>query len=265
MPKTYKIHRVIDRNIIILNHLEIFYLRLYIHNLNTLEISQFLEIDVPKVNRIRASIYKKYKTKNWTKIIAKAFMQNHLMKKDFIDESLKTDILKQTKLVYEKCIQRNDLDYSIEDLRRDLTRYYIDVEVKLVEEYNRMEDDKKLTENELVIIELKFNGFTNEIICDELGISESRLTQYSGDIYQKLKVTNWFNVYKKCLYYNLLKIDNAAEIIKIEVHKSASRMFKLKYLTRLEQNEKKLTVYTNLIELYSNIEFGQLLSRDSKL
>ncbi len=259
MPKTFKIYRALQRNKIVLSHFEVFYLRLYTHNLSTGEICQFLEVDASRINKIRASLYAKFNTKNWTKIISHAVKNKHLAKKDFIDDAIKTHVLGQTQAIFETYIKDFRSEHSVKDLRDDLFDLYYALGVRLSNNYDALPPERKLSNEEKKFIRKKYAGHTKEDIMEAMEITSDKFNKCAKTIHLKLEVNNWFNVFKKCLMYNLLDVNSDhLTIVEGEIKKSASDIYRLRNLTRLELNEKKLAVYSFLIELYSNIEFNML-------
>ncbi|MFD2552648.1 hypothetical protein ACFSQP_12575 [Bizionia sediminis] len=95
MSQTYNIQKRNYTNQISLNHLEVFYLRLHAHGMNSDTICDFLNLEKLKINRLRFTIYSKFKTKNWCQIIALALEQGHLNKSDYVDDLVKQIALKQ--------------------------------------------------------------------------------------------------------------------------------------------------------------------------
>lgn len=261
MPRTFNIQKTHVRNKIIINYLEIFYLRLIVHGLSTAEISEFLELDITKVYTLKSRISTKFQTENWTKIITQAFKQGHLNKLDFIEDIIKQEALKQTQVLFDIYIKIDKPTLSFQDLKNAILEFYYQAELQMSNMYDNKDANDKLTVKETAFLKLKYKGVPNSEISKRLNITNKELKQIKKDIFKKLSVNNWFNVFKKALQINVLeKSKNHSSNIDLKISDSANRMVRIKKLRRLELNEKKLAIYTEFLELYISIEFNNLFN-----
>lgn len=267
MPKTYNVQKNRTENKLDINHLENFYLRLYAHGMNSQEISEFLGIDMRKANRIRSNIYGKFKTKNWIKIIGMAFEHKHLNKLDFVDPNVKLEALAQVQILLDddtpQTAERKNryISSSPAAMREELLRYYLKAKATLLKNYNARPEVDKLTTQEIDLIKLKFNGSSADLVRKKMRLSEPKFRQLKKEIFRKLDVKNWLNVYRKCLQINIL---NKSESYFVKTTKSisncATKIARVQKLETLNPNEKKDSMYTGLLDLYAEIENNSLFN-----
>jgi DNA-binding CsgD family transcriptional regulator len=264
MPKAYKLRKNKRKSkTVILGHLELFYLRLYAHGLNTNEIADFLDVDQIKVNQIRYNITAKYNTKNWVKILGKAFKNNVLQQQDFISTVIKQIALQHTQLIYEQYFLPTSSSISNNQLKQNIIAFYYTCEVKLSDEYDKKKNDEKLTSQELRFVKLKYNNLSPEAIYKRLSIShsEEKLRSLKRSVFKKLEANNWYNAFKKAMQLNLLDEPKSHSInLESEVATCCNKIIRINNLKRLLDSEKKLSIYNELLELYTNVEFSKLIT-----
>ncbi|WP_335973298.1 hypothetical protein [Gaetbulibacter jejuensis] len=268
MPKTFKLRKTkkASKNII-LNHLELFYLRLYAHGLNTNEIADFLDVDQIKINQTRHSIVTKYNTKNWVKILAKAFENNVLQQQDFISTIIKQIALQHTQLIYDQYFLPNSVSLTTKELKQKIIAFYYMCELKLNDEYDKKQNDQKLTSQELRFVKLKYRNLSPETISKRLNINHSEEKQRSlkRSVFKKLEANNWYNVFKKAMQLNLLDAPKNHSInLESEVVACCSKIIRIYNLKRLLDSEKKLSIYNELLEFYTNVEFSKLITNEEE-
>ena len=247
---------------IVLNHLELFYLRLYIHGFSDKEISLFLEIDKKVVYAVKRQLQKKYNTKIWEAIIKKAFHSGVLKKSDFIHQIIKEEALICAKYIFDDHIKTGKT--KIVSLKLLIQEYYHSCERRFYEVYMSKRQKDKLTNLELSFINLTFKNLDEDIIAYELNVFISSLNTIKEAVFVKMKVSNWFNAFKYAYQFGLLDKEpmNVSSKTYINIY---ARKIKLTFDRKsLGEHEKRLMVYDQLLDLYASIEFEVLLNKRIK-
>ncbi|MBB3123365.1 DNA-binding CsgD family transcriptional regulator [Mesoflavibacter sabulilitoris] len=269
MSKTFNLRKTNSVNSnIVLNHLELFYLRLYTHGLNNKEISEFLDLDLSKIYKIRKSISELYNTSDWIKIISSAFEDKVLYKVDYIDQLVKDVALQHTQILFNKYVSPIYLSLTIEELRHRIIEFYYECEIKLTDNYYNEIDYKKLNTKELQYLNLKYENINSKVIFEKLKLrkSEEKLRELKFLVFNKLRVNNWFNAFKIGLKLNLLDVPkNHLENVEKEVINCTNKIIRIRTIKRLSFTEKKLSIYNELLELYTNIEFSKFINHANSL
>lgn len=243
---------------IVLNHLELFYLRLYTHGFSDNKISVFLEIEKRIVNAIKQQLQKKYNTEIWEVIIKKAFHSGILKKSDFIDQIIKEEALTCAKHIFNDNIKVSQI--KITTLKLYIKDYYNSCEKRLLKVYKAKPQKDKLTKYELRFINLTFKNTDKDVIAYELNVFISSLETIKNTVFAKMQVCNWFNAFKYAYQFGLLDKDALSANSKIFMDIYA-RKIKLTFERKtLGELEKKLMVYNLLLDLYASVEFENLLN-----
>ncbi|GAA4936092.1 hypothetical protein GCM10023314_05550 [Algibacter agarivorans] len=249
-----------NSNSFILNNFEQFYIRLYAHGYTRQEIIDFLELPKSKAYSIRASLKSKFKTSNFDKITSKAFKKGLIERIDFLDETVKTQALKFTKSICDKYIKTTTPLQKIKEVKVDILGFYYACEHSIHSQLENKAIKDQLSQNEKEYIRDMYKGFRRNKVETENNLYKEHIKVLNQAVFEKLGVTNWFNVYKKALQLDIIKPQNISnESIVLEVNNTATNIVRLFSLKRLNYNEKKLGIYDELLKLYSNIEFAILL------
>lgn len=246
----------------VLNYLELFYLRLHAHGLTNKEISEFLELDQSKVNQIKQSLFVKYRTKKWMKIIKSAFKQELLQKLDYVEPVVKKQALVFTQLIYEEFILPEKLDEAKEMLYERIISFYNNCNDELIDYYQSTDKSEKLNKDEIDFLTLTFLNSNAARLTKKLGLTndQSEFKKFQHSIFNKLNVNNWFNAFKKAIAFNLIDDTVFSNVsVNAEVFNSVFKILRIKNLNRLENGEKKLSVYNELLELYSTLEISKII------
>ena len=265
MAATFEAYSALtNSNNLLLNNFELFYIRLYAHGYTIQEIIDFLELPSTKVYALRANLKKKFKTSNFDKITSQALKIGLIERIDFLDESVKSQALKFTKLLCNKHIKTTTLAPKIKEVKMDVLGFYYACEHNIHLQIENKEIKNQLSKNEKAYIRDRYNDFKRNKVETVNNLSKAHIEVLNQRIFETLGVTNWFNVYKKALQLNIIQSQNTSNgTIALEVNNTASNIVRLFSLKRLSYNEKKLGVYDELLKLYSNIEFTILLYDDA--
>lgn len=257
MPKSLTTKKIITINKP--STIESLYLRLYTHNYTSAKMSLILEQNSNGISSIRNNIRRKYKSKDWLKIIQLAIKNNHLNKVDFLE-----DIVKQEASIYSQLILNSYIDNTKKTdkaLKDVLQEYYNNCELKINKNYKKEGLKDKLTSIEIALIKLKFNGESIENIAKVLNITENKFKQYKTQIFKKLEANNWFNIYKKGLQTNIIDKPLTYYVeLDENISNSLNKLNEISKQDTLNDKEKELAVYDNLLDLYTTIEFKNLFN-----
>lgn len=249
----------------ILNCLELLYLRLYIHDFKTKEISNFLELELTTVQKLRSAIVFRYKETNWVKLICRAFKNNTLQKTDYVRPIVKELALINTQIIYENYVLTKPKVISYLDLKNHLLEFYSSCEMKLCEQYDDKPEDEKLDHIEREFLKRKWEKVDYKIFDHQVSTKYYNAKQnlFKNTVFNKLEVNNWFNAYKKSFELKILDLpSNHLTCLDNHIKNCSNRISKLKHAKSLLAKEKKLSIYNELVELYANIEFSKLVSHD---
>lgn len=114
---------------------------------------------------------------------------------------------------------------------------------------------EKLSKMEIKIVTLMHKGIDQEVVKVKLNLNDKNFHAYTRSIFQKLNVSNWINTFRVALHE--IKHDNLKqnEMINNYILKSASNIKRLKKLKTLSRNERKMSLFNELISLYSVTQF----------
>ncbi len=269
MYRTYKIKKPIAfGEMLILNSYELFYLRLFTHGLNPKEISEFLEIEKSKVYQIKKSIAAKFGTNNWVKIVAQSLKSKILQQLDYLEPEVKEQALQYTQIIYE-CflIPLDDVNHIQTKLRQCILNFYLTTNSKLKYYYFNKDIAHKLTAKELMYLRLSYSKSKEEDVIKKINLpEEDNLKNLKRSIFRKLETNNWFNTFKKALQYNLIGSSNCLSVsLNTELTNSTNNILRLRHLKRLSNPEKKLSVYNELLELFSSVELSKIVCSEEDL
>lgn len=268
MSRTFKIKKPIAYGKIpILNSFELFYLRLFTHGLNPKEISEFLEIDQSKVYHIKKSIVTKFCTNNWVKIVAQSLKNNMLQKLDYLEPVVKEQALQYTQIIYKDFLIPEDADQQQSKLRQCVLNFYLATNSKLKHNYFKKDETEKLNAKELAYLTFCYADTKKDIIKKELNLhKKDDLKKLRRDIFKKLETNNWFNTFKKAIQYSLIDTSIGSDFsINKELTNSTNNILRLRHLKRLSNPEKKLSIYNELLELFSTIELSKIVCYEEEL
>lgn len=262
MPATFQL-KIKTENPIVLNNLESFYLRLYVHGQSSSEIANFLEIDPKLIYKIRSAIAKKYATDNWDVIVCRAFKNGTLKQTDYTNTKVKDYALHYTQIIYTQfnlAVNTKELKVKLKAL---LLEFYYEVDIALVAQYEDRSEKYKLNAIEMAILIEKFNGASKQAIIQSLNLQDNTYIKYKQNIYRKLGVNNWINAYIRGFEANLFELDKAHDTnMENELQSANFKIAQLRQLKRLKTNEKKLSIYTQLLKCYSAIKFYALIYKN---
>lgn len=236
------------------NQQELLFLRLYAHDFNSVKIRYFLQYSNSEMFKLKKNIKEKCETDNWFQILRKAFKDEHLIKKDYVDPVIKEIALRYLTDLYWICCD-HERPIEIKDLRYKIFEYYNKCMAALREEQNNS-CVFKLCEIEKKFINLNFKGYTNEHMTSAYGWNKNKLYKLKSDVLNKLDTTNWFGIFKKAIHLDAIKKPGKSFIIvENEVIKTSNAILKLLKIADLQEKEKKMIIYDQLLEFYSNTEF----------
>jgi hypothetical protein len=124
----------------------------------------------------------------------------------------------------------------------------------------------KLTKKEIKILNLMHMGVDPEVIKLKLSLNEKSFHDNSRSIFKKLKVTNWINAFRVSFHKIKQETLDENELVKNYVSKSVNNIKRLKKLKTLGRNERKMSLFDELLNLYSVLQFKYPLKyfRDKK-
>lgn len=114
---------------------------------------------------------------------------------------------------------------------------------------------EKLTKVEIKIVNLMHKGVDQEVIKMKLHLNDKNLHIYTKSIFKKLKVTNWINAFR--ISFHEINRDNLNqnESVNNYISKSINNIKRLKKLKTLSRNERKMSLFDELLNLYSVLQF----------
>ena len=114
---------------------------------------------------------------------------------------------------------------------------------------------EKLTKIEIKIVNLMHKGVDQEVIKMKLNLSDKNFHVYTRSIFKKLKVTNWINAFRITLHNISRDNMNQNELVNNYILKSVNNIKRLKKLKTLSRNERKMSLFDELLNLYSVLQF----------
>ena len=112
-----------------------------------------------------------------------------------------------------------------------------------------------LTKIENSIVSLMYKGVDDDVITDKLNLGDGNFNIYRSSIFKKLKVTNWINAFSLVFDDNNEGNLNKKELADNYIIKSTNNIRRLKKLKTLSRNERKMSLFDELLNLYSSLEF----------
>ena len=114
---------------------------------------------------------------------------------------------------------------------------------------------EKLTKIEIKIVNLMHKGVDQNVIKIKLNLNDKNFHMYTRSIFKKLKVTNWINAFRISLHeINRVNL-NQNEMVNNYISKSVNNIKRLKKLKTLSRNERKMSLFDELLNLYSVLQF----------
>ena len=114
---------------------------------------------------------------------------------------------------------------------------------------------EKLTKIEIKIVNLMHKGVDQDVIKIKLNLNDTNFHMYTRSIFKKLKVTNWINAFRISLHeINRVNL-NQNEMVNNYISKSVNNIKRLKRLKTLSRNERKMSLFDELLNLYSVLQF----------
>ena len=114
---------------------------------------------------------------------------------------------------------------------------------------------EKLTKIEIKIVNLMHKGVDQDVIKIKLNLNDKNFHMYTRSIFKKLKVTNWINAFRISLHeINRVNL-NQNEMVNNYISKSVNNIKRLKKLKTLSRNERKMSLFDELLNLYSVLQF----------
>jgi ferredoxin-fold anticodon binding domain-containing protein len=114
---------------------------------------------------------------------------------------------------------------------------------------------EKLTKIEIKIMNLIHKGVDEEVIKMKLNLNDKNFHIYTRSIFTKLKVTNWINAFRVSLQDINRDNLNQNELVNKYILKSVNNIKRLKKLKTLSRNERKMSLFDELLNLYSVLQF----------
>ncbi|MCB0427157.1 MAG: hypothetical protein KDD16_07595 [Mangrovimonas sp.] len=229
---------------------EIMFLRLSLLNQSVMDIAEFLNMSLDKVLCLKEGIFRKLKTKNWLKIVVKAFERGILDPLDYLNP-----IVKDVASGYSTIVLQKALSNESEKI----------LEVLLFEFYQKVTGEIWLTSKEALSIQevefvnLKFMGMNEESILKKMGTPEIFLEATVSSIESKLKIREWFLIFKRLFEIQILNTTQYLSV-QIEIQSFHSvEAIKECVLSACSEKEKRLFCYNELLRFYSNLEQHLLL------
>ncbi|MDO5968915.1 hypothetical protein Q4Q35_03770 [Flavivirga aquimarina] len=259
MVKIYTLKEDTNVNRIILNYSELTYLRLYIHNFNDTVIKDFLDIDTKKIYLIRHNLHVKFGSKNWIKIISKAFEKGLIKREDFIESTVKRLSIEKTQIIFDKHICLESL--TTNELKSYLLEFYRSCENEIMKEkFHKMKLD--LMSEEIDFIKYKYQSLMVPLSISGKLPNFKFFKKINQSIFYKLDVSNWFNAFRVAFQLNILeKRDYWLIDLDTEINKTAEKLNAINKLNT-DYYEKKNKVYYLLNKLYTDIEYSYLLNKN---
>ena len=140
---------------IVLNYLELFYLRLLAHNMKEDAIASFLEVNTAQFNTIKRSLKLKFESSDWAQILAKAFQLEFLKKNDFIDDLINDIALSYAQKIFYMCIVAKSC--TVKQIRNHLVEFYLECEKRLAA-YKMNTLKINLSKRECTYIKCQYEG-----------------------------------------------------------------------------------------------------------
>jgi DNA-binding CsgD family transcriptional regulator len=253
---------------IILNQMELFYLRLAMHGFETSEIRSFLEIKDKEVTKLKIDLMDKFDSSNLLEIMSESIRYGFIKIKDFVETPIKDLSIKYAEQIYNEVIETK-VENTKKDLKLLLMNFLRDGELQMKNtldfsitkngEKKPAERKVNLSDEELRILDLKHRGFNNQKVKHKLEISDKKLEFLKRSIFDKLKSNNWFNALRKLHRLNCLKQPRKKLNFKLEFDYCFHEIYRLKKIRRLLEKDKKLMIYECLLSFYNNMEFNSVL------
>lgn len=244
------------------NHLELFYLRLYAHGVKRNEICDFLEVCGKRLTYMKQNIAVKCKSKNWLKIMAYAFNNGLLNKKDFVEDLVKDQASFYAKDIFINHVSKLNKSINTHALKSKIIEFCSVSESLLSNEYDTFSENNKLTLLEKKYLNLKYQYLINSkgknYFMDFSPQDEQRLRRA---IFKKLMGCNWFNVFKKAIQFNLIDQVNSSSLsFDYYLRLCVSDIIESRNIEHLTSTDRELLIYGKLLELYSNLEIEKLVN-----
>lgn len=250
------------RQIDALSSKELTFLRLSMHNMTPIEISNFLEISLERLIGFRKSVMLKLGCTTWNETVLKAFNLGVLKKEDYTSVIIKELAQNYAKDISDSYCINKSLDANSFELLNFL-------EKKIIEFYNKcdeglfLENKADFSTREKRMLKLKFKGENNAAIEKQLNLKKADVIDVNYNIFLKLKVEDWFNSFKKAFQFRLIdKAEFKTLNLELEALKLAEQIMHIMVNNKLIFKEKELVIYSELIAFYNKIEYDYLLKLD---
>lgn len=241
---------------------EICFLKLMMHDMPPLEISDFMEISLERLFYFRRSVMLKLGCNTWHSTILKAFKLKILKKEDYTP-----NIVKEVAVKYAQVILSEFLVGKIMEI--DNFKLHKKLELSIVKFYRESEKElsnaktEVFSEKEKRLLELKYEGLSSSLIEKELDLKSSEFEDIGYMVFLKLKVESWFNSFKKAFQFQLIdkqKFMHKRLIMEVEILECAAKIITMMTFNNLTIKEKELVIYTELVNFYNTIEYDYLLN-----
>jgi DNA-binding CsgD family transcriptional regulator len=253
---------------IIINQMELFYLRLAMHGFDVNEIQNFLEINRIDITNLKNDLMDKFDSTNLLEIMSKAINYGFININDFVETPIKNLSINYAESIYYEVIETK-MNNTKKDLKKLLLNFLKECDREMKNYTNHLittgEDDEnekvkiKLNQEELDLLALKHRGFNNLKVKLKLEISDKKFDVLRRSIFYKLNANNWFNALRKLHRMNCLKQPKKKLNFKLEFDYCFHEIYRLKKIRRLFEKDKKLMIYSYLLSFYNKIEFNSVL------
>ena len=98
-------------------------------------------------------------------------------------------------------------------------------------------------------------GVDQEAIKMKLNLNDKNFHIYTRSVFTKLKVTNWINAFRVSLQDINRDNLNQNALVSKYILKSVNNIKRLKKLKTLSRNERKMSLFDELLNLYSVLQF----------
>jgi DNA-binding CsgD family transcriptional regulator len=236
---------------------ELYFLRLSLFGYSKEQMLDFFNADYGYLEYLRKNIESVFFTEKWNVIIQMSMRLNCFDLVDYSNAMLKSkalDFINHDITIYlENDITKATLRSKIKEETKKLYRR-LNVEYRL--RYFYYASEKKLTEVDIKIIQLKYQGYTNKRIIKNIGCSNEEFEKMVEGLFEKIQAYNWFAVFRLTSKYGILN----TETKKIETHINQTANLITNVLkSDLSVEDKKTRIYRAVIKMITFFEFKMAL------
>lgn len=236
---------------------ELYFLRLALFGYSEEQMMDFFNADMSYLRYLKRNIETVFFTESWDVIINMSMRLNCFDLVDYSNPMLRSKALefinKDISTYLENSMHKGTLRAKIKDETKKMYRR-LNVEYRLKYFYDAAE--KKLNDNDVKIIQMKYNGYTDKRIVENLGRSLEEFENIIKDLFDKVEAYNWFAVFRLTSKYGILN----TRVKKVEENINQTTNLITNILkSEASVEEKKTRIYKAIIKMVTFFEFGVAL------